>query len=111
MYNLAIVAMLGLAMWKFVGLLVGLYGKDMSSTLRTTVTLGLGVALAEFLDYDVFAGWGASFREAWMGPLVTGFVIGTMAYVWHHVLGAVEAYGRHHRDEAREIEHRAPRAA
>jgi hypothetical protein len=34
-----------------------------------------------------------------------------MAYVWHHSLGAVEAYGRRNRDEAREIERRNPRAA
>jgi hypothetical protein len=46
-----------------------------------------------------------------MGPVFTGLVLGSMAYVWHHALGAVEAYGRRNRDEAREIERRNPRAA
>lgn len=111
MYNFAIVAMLGLATWKFVGFLLGLYGKDLSSAVRSFVTLAVGVIAAVALDYDAFTVWGANFREDWMGPLVTGLVIGSMAYVWHHVLGAIEAYGRHHRDEARSLETRTPRAA
>jgi hypothetical protein len=110
-YTFAIVAMLGLATWKVVGFLVGLTGKELDSAVRTFLTLGIGVLIAEILDYSAFAGWGATFRSDWMGPVFTGLTLGSMAYVWHHVLGALEAYGRHHRDEARSIENRTPHAA
>ncbi len=111
MYHFAIVALLGLAVWKTAGLLLGLIGKEMSSSIKTIVTLALGVVTTQVLDYSVFTGWGISVRNADMGLLFTGFVVGSMAYVWHHALGLVEAYGRRNRDEAREIEGRAPRAA
>jgi hypothetical protein len=110
-YTFAIVAMLGLAVWKSVGFLLGLIGKDVESSVRTFLTLGIGVLYAEILDYSAFAGWHVTFRSSWMGPVFTGLVLGSMAYVWHHSLGAVEAYGRRNRDEAREIERRNPRAA
>ena len=111
MYHFAIVAMLGLATWKVTGFLLGLMGKEMSSSVKSFLTLAIGVISAELLDYSVFAGWGVTFRTSAMGPIFTGLVIGSMAYVWHNVLGLVEAYGRHHRDQAREIENRSPRAA
>lgn len=111
MYHFAIVALLGLAAWKVTGLLLGLMGKEVSSTIKAAVTLAVGVISAEILDYSVFAGWGVTFRDAWMGPVFTGLIVGSMAYVWHNLLGLLEAYGRHHRDQAREIENRTPRAA
>jgi hypothetical protein len=111
MYHFAIVALLGLAVWKITGLVLGLMGKEMSSGIKTFVTLALGVIAAEILDYSVFAGWGVTFRDSWMGPVFTGLVVGSMAYVWHNALGLVEAYGRHHRDQARALEDRTPRAA
>lgn len=107
MYHFAIVALLGLATWKFVGMLVGLLKMDdADASVRAFVTLGIGVAAAEILDYSVFGGWGVSFRADWMGPFFTGLVIGAFAYVWHYTLGLVEAYGRRNRDEARQIEGR-----
>jgi hypothetical protein len=110
-HHFAIVALLGLATWKFVGLVLGLMGQEMNSTVKAFITLAVGVIAAEILDYSVFAGWGVTFRADWMGPVFTGLVIGSMAYVWHNLLGAVEAYGRRNRDQAREIESRSPRAA
>ena len=111
MYTFAIVAMLGLAVWKSVGFLLGLLNKDVDSSIRTFLTLGIGVLYAEILDYNAFAGWHTTFRSSWMGPVFTGLVLGSMAYVWHNALGALEAYGRHHRDEARAIEGGSRRAA
>jgi flagellar biosynthesis protein FliR len=110
-YTFAIVAMLGLAVWKVVGFLLGLVGKEVDATVRTFLTLGIGVLVAEILDYNAFAGWHATFRSSWMDPVFSGLVIGSMAYVWHNGLGALEGYGRRNRDEAREIERRAPHAA
>lgn len=111
MHHFAIVALLGLALWKTVGFLVGAFGKDLTSTVRAFMTLGLGVVAAYLLDYSLFAGWGVDIRSTDMGLIFTGLIAGSMAYVWHEVLGLVEAYGRRNRDEAREIERRAPRAA
>lgn len=111
MYHFAIVALLGLACWKVTGMVLGFLGRDLEGHLRTFVTLGLGVIGAYALDYSVFAGWGVEFREDWMGWTFTGLVIGSMAYVWHNVMGYIEGIGRHHRDEARSLERQTPRAA
>lgn len=107
MYHFAIVALLGLALWKVVGTLLGFIGNDLPSHVKGTVTLGLGVAAALLLDYSVFGAWGVTFRETWMDSVFTGLVIGSMAYVAHSLMGLIEAYGRRSRDEAREIERRA----
>jgi hypothetical protein len=107
MYHFAIVALLGLALWKVVGALLGFAGQDLSSHVKAIITLALGVGAAVLLDYSVFAGWGVTFRETWMDTVFTGLVIGGMAYVAHSVMGLIEAYGRRNRDEAREIERRA----
>jgi len=69
-YTFAIVAMLGLAVWKSVGFLLGLVGKDVESSIRTFLTLGIGVLYAEILDYSAFAGWHTTFRSSWMGPVL-----------------------------------------
>jgi len=112
MYHFAIVALLGLALWKFVGMLLGFAGaKDAPSHIRAFVALGLGVVTAYLLDYSVFAGWGIAVRESWMGLVATGLILGGMTYFVHATIGLIEAYGRRNRDEAREIERRAPRAA
>ena len=107
MYHFAIVALLGLALWKFVGMLLGYMGNDVPSHIKATLTLGLGVAAAAVADYSVFAGWGVALRETWMETALTGFIIGGMAYVVHSFIGLIEAYGRRSRDEARELERRA----
>ncbi len=111
MYHFAIVAMLGLAVWKFVGMVLGFAGRDLDGHIKAFVTLVLGIAAAELLDYHLYASFGTTFRSSWMDPVFSGLTIGGMAYVWHNVLGMVEAYGRRNRDEAREIERRAPHAA
>ena len=106
MYHFAIVALLGLATWKFMGMLLGLLKVDLESSVRAFLTLAIGVLACEVIDYSVFSGWGVSLRETWMGPVFTGLIVGGFAYVWHNALGLVEAYGRRHRDEARSIEGR-----
>lgn len=106
MYHFAIVALLGLACWKFVGMLLGFLKMDLDGAIRAFITLAIGVVMTEILDYSVFAGWGVTFRDSWMGPAFTGLVVGSLAYVWHYCLGVVEAYGRRNRDEARSIEGR-----
>lgn len=111
MYHFAIVALLGLATYKVADFLFEMFGIDMSRAVRTFLTLGVGVAFTEILDYSVFRGWGVSLRATWMGPLWTGLMVGGTSYAWHEALGLIEGYGRRSRDEAVEIERRTPRAA
>lgn len=111
MYDFAIVALLGLACWKFVGTLLGILGLDLSSAFKAVITLGVGVVGTAVLDYSLFAGWDVAVRTDWMGPFFSGLIVGSMAYVWHYALGWIEAQGRRNRDEAREIERRGPQAA
>ncbi len=107
-YHFAIVALLGLATYKTVDFVLGLLGIDLSAALKTFVTLGVGVLATELLDYSVFAGWGVSIREAWMGPFFTGLMVGAMCYVWPAVIGVIARYGGT-RDESTDA--RTPRAA
>ena len=71
--------------------------------------IAVGLVLAWVLDYSVFASWGIAFRSAWMGPAVTGLVVGGVATLWHDATGFVTAYARRSYDEATEIESRLPR--
>lgn len=110
MYEFAIVALLGLAVYKTVDFLTALFKMD-EPAYRLLGTLGLGIVATEVLDHSIFAAWGIPVREAWMGPLFTGLIVGGFSYVWHEALGLLEGYGRRQRDEALEIENRMPRAA
>jgi hypothetical protein len=110
-YHFAIVALLGLAVYKAVDFLFELVRVERPAAVRTFVALGAGVLATEVLDYSLFAGWGVSVRSAWMGPFFTGLIVGGASYVWRETLGLLEGYGRRSRDEAMEIERRTPRAA
>lgn len=110
-YHFAIVALLGLAAYKAVDFLLDLVGVEIHSGLKKLVTLGMGVAFTEILDYSVFAAWGIGVRNEWMGPFFTGLMVGSMTYLWHEAIELVAGYARRSKDEALEIESRVPRAA
>ena len=85
MYDFAIVAQLGLATLKVSDLLeelVPALGR-FSAFLR----LAIGVVAAVAIDYSLFAAFGISVREQWLGTWATGLVIGSMATVWRAALG------------------------
>lgn len=108
MYHFAIVALLGLAVYKTTEFVLGILGIELRGAIKTFVTLALGVVATELLDYSVFAGWGITVRESWMGPLFTGLMVGAMTYVWHEALGYI-ASSRRSGDAA--SDQRTPRAA
>ena len=108
MYHFAIVALLGLATYKVVDFLVGLLGLELSAAVKTFVTLGIGVLATEIIDYSVFAGWGVTLRDTWMGPAFTGLMVGGMAYVWPEALGVIRSVGSRGHEAG---ETRTPRAA
>lgn len=107
MYHFAIVALLGLAVYKTVDFVLGILGIELRGAIKTFVTLAFGVVATELLDYSVFAGWNISVRETWMGPLFTGLMVGAMTYVWHEALAYIGA--RRSSDSA--SDQRTPRAA
>jgi hypothetical protein len=100
MYEFAIVALLGLALFKVVDLL-----EDIVPSLakfHSLVTLVLGVAATVGLSYSMFAGWHVVLRNSHMGMWATGFIVAGTTSCWRavfHWLGSAEGDApevRHH---------------
>lgn len=108
MYHFAIVALLGLATLKVCDLLEELV--PALDKYNTLVRLAIGVGAAVAIDYSMFAGFGISVREHWMGLWGTGLVIGSMATAWRAALGWLGAITEDGR-EARHEHHGRPRMA
>jgi len=88
MYEFAVVTLFGLVALKVTDLLIDLVpGLD---RLRTLLTFTLAVVVAVALDYSIFRGFGITVREAWMGTVGTGLVIGALAGAWATLLGWFE---------------------
>ena len=109
MYVFAAIALIGLAVAKFVDLVRGFY--DFQRPLRLLLAFLAGIGVAWATDYSMFASWGIGFRSAWMETVATGLVIGGLASMWHEALDMMSSYARRAHDQATEIETRIPRAA
>ena len=109
MYTFAIVLLLGLAVAKAVDI-VGHMGR-MHPAIPLVLALLGGLGITWAADYSMFTAWGITLREAWMGPVGTGLVIGGLAAVWHEVLHVLSSFAKRTEDQAAEIEQRYPRAA
>jgi hypothetical protein len=99
MYTLAVVALLGLGLFKVIDILEDLVPALVR--IHALVTVVLGVVAAVALDYSLFPGFKTVFRDAWMSTWATGFVLAGVTSVWHalfHWLGASEG-------EAPEVRH------
>jgi hypothetical protein len=107
MHHFAIVALLGLAVYKTGEFIFGLLGMS-DDKLRLLGNLALGVIATEVLDYSVFGGWGIAVRASWMGPVFTGLIVGAMSYVWPGVVALIHTYTR---SGSGDIDQRTPRAA
>ena len=79
MYDFAIVALLGLAIWKAVGMVLGFVNVETTSAVKAFITLGLGVVAALTLQYSLFAGWGVAIGNETYGQIITGLIAGSMA--------------------------------
>jgi len=95
MYEFAVVTLFGLVALKVTDLLVDLApGLD---RIRTLLAFTLAIVVAVALDYSLFSGFGITVREAWMGTVGTGLVIGSLAGAWAAVLawfGTASVAGR-----------------
>ena len=85
MYEFAVVTLLGLVTLKVTDLVIeNVPGLD---RIRTLFSFALAIVFALALDYSVFEGFGVTVREAWMGTVGTGLVIGSLASAWAALLG------------------------
>ena len=85
MYEFAVVTLLGLVALKVTDLLVdNAPGLD---RIRTLLTFSLAIVFAIALDFSMFEGYGIAVREAWMGTVATGLVIGSLSSAWSALLG------------------------
>ncbi len=85
MYEFAVVTLLGLVALKVADLVIeNVPGLD---RIRTLLTFTLAILFAVALDHSVFEGFGVQVREAWMGIIGTGLVIGSLASAWTALLG------------------------
>ncbi len=85
MYEFAVVTLLGLVALKVTDLVIeNVPGLD---RIRTMFTFILGIVMTLALDYSVFEGFGVAVREAWMGTVGTGLVVGSLAAAWSALLG------------------------
>ncbi len=85
MYEFAVVLFLGLVALKVTDLLVdNAPGLD---RIRTLLTFTLAIVFTLALDFSLFEGYGIAVREAWMGTVATGLVIGSLSSAWSALLG------------------------
>ena len=85
MYEFAVVTLLGLVALKVTDLVLeNVPGLD---RIRTLFIFALGIVFALALDFSLFDGYGIAVREAWMGVVGTGLVIGSLASAWSALLG------------------------
>ena len=74
MYEFAVVTLLGLVALKVTDLVIeSVPGLD---RIRTLFTFMLAIVFTLALDYSVFEGFGVTVREAWMGTVGTGLIVG-----------------------------------
>ncbi len=80
MYEFAVVTLLGLATLKVVDLLADLVPS--LGQIRTLLTFLVGIGAVVALDHSMFAGFDITVRESWIGTLITGLVVGSLASAW-----------------------------
>jgi len=85
MYEFAIVALLGLVALKVTDMVIeNVPGLD---RIRTLFTFVFAIVMTIALDHSMFEAYGVTVREAWMGTVGTGFVVGSLASAWAALLG------------------------
>lgn len=107
MYVFAVILFMGLvikALVDFLGFL------DLPKSMRLLSAMVLGIVAAYLFNLNMFAAFGVEVR-AGMGVLGTGLVFGSVAGVWHDLLGWIKGHARKTMDEAIQLETAHPKAA
>ncbi len=85
MYQFAIVALLALAVVKFVDFVDG--AVPVISGFRSLLTFILGIGAVWALNYSIFEGFGITTRSQDLGMLMTGFVVAGLTVPWRALFG------------------------
>jgi hypothetical protein len=85
MYQFAVVALLALALVKFVDFLDG--ALPAVSGFRSVLTFVLGIVAVWALDYSLFEGFGIATRSRDMGMVLTGFMVAGLTVPWRAIFG------------------------
>jgi hypothetical protein len=90
MYDFAIVALLALATVKVADFLCD--NLTVLESFRSLVIFVLAVGSIVWLDYSVFAEWGADVRNETLGVWMTGFLVAGLTVAWRAVFGFLTQY-------------------
>jgi hypothetical protein len=85
MYQFAIVALLALAVVKFVDFVDG--AVPVISGFRSLLTFILGIGAVWALNYSIFDGFGIATRSQDLGLLMTGFMVAGLTVPWRALFG------------------------
>jgi len=102
MYAFAVVALLGLAVLA-VAKLADRY-LSLAAEAWAFIMLGLGVGAAWLVNFNLFATWGLTVRNAAIGVTLTGLAIGGVAYFWREVLDFFGGLYRKYTNQAASLE-------
>ncbi|MCA1845391.1 MAG: hypothetical protein LC792_19805 [Actinobacteria bacterium] len=105
MHDFAVILLLGLGLFKLVDLLEDYV--PAITKVHALATMALAVGTVWLLDYSLFDGFGIGVRDAWMGPVFTGLMVGGSTSCWRalfHWLGSDEG-------DAPEVRHHVMKAA
>jgi len=85
MYQFAVVALLALALVKFVDFLDS--ALPAVSRFRSVLTFVLGIVAVWALDYSLFEGFGIATRSRDLGVVLTGFMVAGLTVPWRAMFG------------------------
>jgi hypothetical protein len=96
MYTFAIVALLALATLKVVDYLDDAFGG--LDKMKGLLVFAVAIVGVYAIDYSMFGAWGVTVDEAWLGKLVTGFVVAGMTTPWRAAFSYL-THGKAENDE------------
>lgn len=83
MYQFAVVALLALAVVKFVDFLLA--SVPALDGFRAVLPFVMGIAAVFTLDYSLFEGYGIAIRNDDMGTILTGFIVAGLTTPWRAI--------------------------
>jgi uncharacterized membrane protein len=102
MYAFAVMVLLGLAVLA-IAKIADRY-LSLAAEAWAFILLGLGVGAAWLVNFNLFATWGLTVRNAAIGVTLTGLAIGGVAYFWREILALFGGLYRKYTDQAATME-------
>lgn len=102
MHEFAILALGGLVTAVAVRLMSS-YGREASRASNWVLYFGLGVGYAYLVDFSIFSAWGMDVRNHMVGAIITGFMVGGMAWLWEEAVAFAQHYSQRYNGEAKKL--------